>query len=73
MQVEIEWHKALSEDGKWVRVMARLVGTEYVREFDPVPVQVADAFIQAKRNSLARSMLTRAGAIKIFSDPKQRF
>lgn len=70
--IEIEWHKAYDTTGKFVKVMARLVGTEYVREFGPMPAKIADSFIRAKRTALARSLLTKAGAIQIFSNPKAR-
>jgi hypothetical protein len=71
-KVVVEWHKAYDTTGKFVMVMCRLEGTEYVKEFGPMPSRIADSFIKAKRDALNRSMWTKAQAIKLFSNPNAR-
>lgn len=70
--LQFEWHVAYTDDGKFAKVLVRLVGTEYIKEFGPMPSSIVSNFIRAKRDALHRRLTTMAGAMKIFGDPKAR-
>lgn len=68
-KLEFEWHVAVDTTGKFANVLCRLVGTEYIREWGPMPVAVKDSFIRAKRDALHRSITTNLDAVRIFGNP----
>lgn len=66
--VEFEWHISDPEPDGQVFVRERLVGSDHhVNIYGPMPRQLTDTFIRARRDFVHRVVTTRAGAIQIFT------
>jgi hypothetical protein len=70
MKISFEWGIVDHGNGT-VTVIERLVGSDHKNEYGPIPGQVAESFVRARRDFIHRVVTTRAGAIKIF-EPTHR-
>jgi hypothetical protein len=65
MQVEFEWHVSAPDAKGQVHVRERLCGTDRANVYGPMPPQIADSFIKARR-VFCRRFITNRGAIQVF-------
>lgn len=71
MRFEFEWGITEADDNGLVEVHERLVGSDLLNRYGPLPRNIAESIIKARRSFVNRSITNRTQAIQIFEPRPQ--
>jgi len=71
MRFEFDWSVSDPEPDGTVYVRERLIGSDLLKIYGPMPQRVVDSFVKARRQFVDRTIRTKTDAVKIFEPQPQ--